>query len=111
MGGAALLAYVAIFIGIIYLFVVLPQRRLRRQQQDLLSKLSPGDEIVTTAGIYGTVTELEDSETFLMEIAEDTEIRVARASVARILVDVPASPADTTGATGEAPANRPDDDE
>jgi preprotein translocase subunit YajC len=109
MGGAALLAYVAIFIGIIYLFVVLPQRRLRRQQQELLGKLSPGDEVVTTGGIYGTVTELEDGDTLLLEIAEDTEIRVARASVARILVDVPAAagPAEAEGSA----APKPDDGE
>ena len=31
MGGAALLIYLVIFVGIIYMFVVIPQRKLRRQ--------------------------------------------------------------------------------
>ena len=96
MGGAALLIYLLIFVGIIYLFVIVPQRKLRRQQQEILARLSPGDEIVTTSGLYGTVTEVEDGETLLLEVAEDTEIRIAKAAVARIITDVPssASPAD-----------------
>jgi preprotein translocase subunit YajC len=56
-----------------------------------MSKLSAGDEVVTTAGIYGTVTELEDDETLLLEVAEGTEIRIAKAAIARILLDVPAT--------------------
>jgi len=88
VGGAALLIYLLIFVGIIYMFVVVPQRKLRRAQQEILAKLSPGDEIVTTAGVYATVTEVEDGETILVEVAEDTEIRIAKASVARILNDV-----------------------
>lgn len=91
MGGAALLIYLLIFVGIIYMFVVVPQRKLKRQQMEILEKLSPGDEIITTAGIYGTVTEVEDGETILLEVAEDTEIRIAKAAVARIIVDVPAT--------------------
>ena len=68
-----------------------------------MSKLSAGDEVVTTAGIYGTVTELEDAETLLLEVAEGTEIRIARAAIAKIIVDVPA-----TDIASDAPA--PDGD-
>src|SRR5207245_4969425 len=54
---------------------LLPQRRRRREAQDLLTKLSPGDEVVTASGIYGTVTEIEDGGTILLEVAENTDIR------------------------------------
>ena len=36
------------------------------------------------SGIYGTITEVEDGETVLLEVAEDTDIRVAKASIARV---------------------------
>jgi preprotein translocase subunit YajC len=50
-----------------------------------MSRLKAGDEVVTVSGIYGTVTEVEDGETILLEIAEDTDIRVAKAAVARVI--------------------------
>ena len=86
MGGfALLLVYLAIFVAIIWVFVVLPQRRVRRQQADLISRLAPGDEVVTAAGIFGTITEIEDGDSLLIEVAEDTEIRILKASVSRLL--------------------------
>ena len=50
-----------------------------------MTRLVPGDEVVTVSGIYGTVTEIEDGETVLLEIAEDTDIRIAKASIARVI--------------------------
>ena len=101
-----LLVYVAIFAAIIWFFIVLPQRRLRAQQSKLLTALSAGDDIVTTGGIYGTVTEVEEADTVLIEIAEDTEIRIAKGAVARIITDT--TPAGTEPAdvppTPETPA-------
>ena len=52
-----------------------------------MSRLSAGDEVVTVSGIYGTVTEIEDGETLLLEIAEETDIRIAKGSIARIVSD------------------------
>ena len=88
MGGSTLIiVYIAIFVGIIYLFAVMPQRRLRRAQAQLMTKLHVGVEIITTGGLYGTVTEIEDGDTLLIEVAEDTEVRIAKAAISRILDD------------------------
>jgi preprotein translocase subunit YajC len=47
-----------------------------------------GDEIVTTAGIYGAVTDIDDDFGIVtVEVAPGTEIRMARAAVAQRLVD------------------------
>lgn len=85
-----LLVYLAIFIAIVWFLVLRPQKAIRRQQTDMLSRLGVGDEVVTAGGIYGTVSELEEGDTLLLEIAEDTEIRVAKSSIARIVTDTPA---------------------
>ena len=77
--------YILIFIGLIYVFGVRPQKRRRQELDRIMSNLAPGDEIVTVSGIYGTVTEVEDGETILLEVAEDTDIRIAKAAVARIV--------------------------
>jgi preprotein translocase subunit YajC len=77
--------YILIFIGLIYVFGVRPQKKRRQELERIMSSLGPGDEIVTVSGIYGTVTEVEDGETILLEVAEDIDIRIAKAAVARVI--------------------------
>jgi preprotein translocase subunit YajC len=83
--GLLLPLYILIFVGLIYFVGVRPQQKRRRDLQLILNSLAPGAEVVTMSGIYGTVTEIEEGETLLLEIAEDTDIRVAKASIARVL--------------------------
>jgi preprotein translocase subunit YajC len=85
MSALLLPIYIIVFIALIYLVGVRPQQKRRKELENILSRLSPGDEVVTVAGIYGTVTEVEEGETILLEIAEDTDIRVAKASIARVV--------------------------
>jgi preprotein translocase subunit YajC len=99
MSAILLPLYIVIFIGLIYLLGVRPQQKRRKELEGLLSRLRPGDEIVTVSGIYGTVTEIEQGETLLLEVSEDTDIRIAKASIARL-----ASP---SGADAPAPAPDP----
>lgn len=101
MSGLLLPLYVLVFVGLFYVFAVRPQKRRRRELDDLLARLAPGDEVVTVAGIYGTVTEVEAGETILLEVAEDTDIRVAKASIAQVLGDRVAA---TTAPAGPAEA-------
>lgn len=100
MSALLLPMYIVIFLGLIYLVGIRPQQKRRKELESLMSRLSPGDEVVTVSGIYGTVTEIEDGETLLLEVAEDTDIRVAKGSIARIVSDRAgaASPADASAA-------------
>ena len=102
MSGLLLPIYILIFIGLIYLVGIRPQQRRRRELESIMSRLSPGDEVVTVSGIYGTVTEIEDGETLLLEVAEDTDIRVAKASIARVLT---APAAGELAVSDDAPAD------
>jgi preprotein translocase subunit YajC len=89
MGAIALPIYIIVFGALFYFLLYLPQRRRRKEAQEILARLSAGDEVVTAAGIYGTVTEVEDGGTVLLEVAENTDIRVAKAAIVRILRDEP----------------------
>jgi preprotein translocase subunit YajC len=66
-----------------------PRRRLMMRQRELLGALSTGDQVVTVAGIYGTIVALDGDEVRL-EVAPDVVIRVARRAVAG-RVGVPAA--------------------
>jgi preprotein translocase subunit YajC len=95
--GILLPIYILVFIGLIWFFGVRPQKRRRQELDRIMSGLSPGDEIVTVSGIYGTVTEVEDGETLLLEVAEDIDIRIAKAAVARVISGSGATEAPASG--------------
>ena len=52
------------------------------------NELDVGDEVITTAGIYGTITEIDDDyEIITLEVAPNTEMRFSRGAVAQRLLD------------------------
>jgi preprotein translocase subunit YajC len=88
------LAFLPFVVAVFVLFVVLPRRRIRAVEA-VQSQLTEGDEIMTTAGLFGRITRLEQ-ETFDLEIAPGTVVRFARGAVGRRIVptapDVPDAP-------------------
>ncbi len=89
------LVYLVILVAAFFVLVVRPQRRQMAVHRALVSSLEPGDEIITSGGILGTITALED-EIVDLEIAPSVVIRVARGAIARRVVDE-----DTTADSGE----------
>lgn len=69
--------------GIMYFLVILPQQRQRKKTQEMLSAVKNGDKVVTTSGIYGTINGI-DGDTFILKIADNVKIRIARAAIAHV---------------------------
>ena len=70
-----------LLLGVMYFFLIVPQKKKQKAQANLMSSLGPGDEVVTTGGIYGGVTEV-DGDSVYLEIAPDIEIKIARRAIA-----------------------------
>ena len=85
MGALQPLLLILAFVAFFYFLAIRPQRRRSQDLQKLRENIKPGDEIITLAGIYGTVTEVESGGTVLVEISEDTEIRIAAASIGQVV--------------------------
>jgi preprotein translocase subunit YajC len=75
------LIFLAGMLVIFWVLIVQPQRRRRQQQAQLLATLTPGVEVITTGGVYGSVREVADGHVML-EIAPNTNVRVAKSAVA-----------------------------
>jgi preprotein translocase subunit YajC len=82
---AQLIVIVAMF-ALLWLLFIRPQRQRAQAQQQLVSGIEVGDEILTVGGIYGTVLELRDDE-LVLEIAPGTRVRAARRAVAAVMPD------------------------
>jgi preprotein translocase subunit YajC len=78
-----------LLMGVVFYFLLIrPQSQRRRAQMQMQSDVEVGDEVVTTAGIYGTITEIDDDFGIVtVEVAPNTDIRMARAAIAQRLVD------------------------
>jgi preprotein translocase subunit YajC len=72
--------------GLLIWLMVVPQRKQRQRQQDLLSKLNVGDEVITSGGIVGVITHVEDQIVHL-EVDHDVVIRVSKPSITRSLAE------------------------
>lgn len=73
-----------------YLLLFRPEQERRRRQHDLLGGLKKNDRVVTTAGIYGTVANVErDADRVVLKIddAANVKITVTLSSIARVLGD------------------------
>ena len=65
---------------LMYFLLIRPQQKRAKEQKELLSAVEEGDEVMTTGGLYGYVNAVE-GETIWLEIAENVEIRIAKAAV------------------------------
>jgi preprotein translocase subunit YajC len=98
-GSVAPLLFFLLIAVAMYLLLIRPQRRRMQEQRALASSVAEGDEVMTTAGVYGFVTAIEDDVIWL-EIAEGVDIRIARGAVSRKVT--PADTSDTAAAAGDA---------
>ncbi len=71
-----------------FLLFVLPQRRQLRVVAEMQARIVPGDEIVTTSGIFGRIVSL-DVDTAELEISPSTTITIARRAIGRLVADLP----------------------
>ena len=76
------LLYLFLIIAAFYLLVIRPQRSRARRTAAMQSQLGPGDEVMLTSGIFGTITSVDDQIAHIT-IADGIEIKVDRRAVGR----------------------------
>ena len=67
-----------------YFLMIAPQRKKQKEHEKMLKALQSGDDIVTTGGIYGTITNVKEDR-FVVRIADNTKIEVGKSFVTAVL--------------------------
>ncbi|MDN5851014.1 MAG: preprotein translocase subunit YajC [Gammaproteobacteria bacterium] len=85
MGGNWTFFIIIIVIGVLFYFMLIrPQQKRQKQHREMVSNLSAGDEVVTSGGVLGCVTQV--SEQYVgVEVAKGVEIRVQKNAVGTVL--------------------------
>lgn len=73
-----------LFFVLVWVLFILPQQRRVRAHQALVATLEVGQEVMTTAGLFGVITALDGDEVRL-EVAPGVELRFARAAIAQLV--------------------------
>jgi len=68
--------------GVMWLFMIRPQRKQQKELEAFRSSLKKGDKIVTVGGIYGTIDSVDET-TALIRVDGDVKLRVAKSSLVK----------------------------
>ena len=79
----ALLPFILVFV-IFYLLIIMPSRKKQKRHQDMVGALKPGDKIVTTGGVYGTIMGVKEDR-LEVKIAANVKIEITKNSIGAIL--------------------------
>ena len=79
-GLVATLIPMALILGIFYFVMVLPMRKRQQKVQAFLQALKVGDRVVTSGGIYGSITRVND-QSVQLQIANNVRVEVSRAAI------------------------------
>ena len=78
------LAFPIILIAIMYFLMIRPQMKRQKEHKAMLDKLSRGDEVLTSGGLAGVVTDIGDNFV-TVEIADNVRIRVQKGAIGNVL--------------------------
>ena len=79
-------------LGLMWALLIRPQQRRVREHQAYVAGVRVGDDVITTSGLFGTITALDDQRARLL-VAPGVEVTVARQAVGRPQPTDPAAPA------------------
>jgi preprotein translocase subunit YajC len=71
---------------IFYFLLIRPQQSKAKQHREMVQNIRRGDTVVTQGGIIGKVTKVKDDNEIEVEIADNTRVRVIKATVAEVRV-------------------------
>ncbi len=74
------LLFFGLMFAAMYFLMIAPQRKKQKEHEKMLAALQTGDEIVTTGGIYGQITNVKEDR-FVLRVADNTKIEVGKGFV------------------------------
>ena len=72
LGGLVGMLPIILMFGAMYFLLIAPQRKKQKEHEKMMSALQVGDEIITTGGIYGTITAVKDDR-FVVRVGDNNQ--------------------------------------
>ena len=78
------LIIMVLLLVVMYVLMIRPQRKRQQEQQSMIAGAGVGDDVLTTGGIYGTVTQAKGDD-LVVEIADGLSVHMTRRGIAAVL--------------------------
>ena len=82
------LIIMVLMLAVMYVLMIRPQRQRQAQLQSMIDGAGVGDDVLTTGGIYGTISEVEGDD-IVVEIANGVTVHMTRRGIAAVLPPEP----------------------
>jgi len=76
-GGMNMFLVMGLFMLAMWFLLIAPQQKKQKQHRKMIEALQPGDEIITSGGIYGTIQQIRNDR-IVLKIADGTRIDLAK---------------------------------
>ena len=73
-------------LGIMYFLVFRPQQQRMKQLRQAVDNVRRGDTVVTAGGIVGKIAKVKDENEVLIEIADNVQVRVVKATISEVRI-------------------------
>ncbi|HBO57653.1 MAG: preprotein translocase subunit YajC [Puniceicoccaceae bacterium MED-G31] len=73
------LPIILLFVGMWFL-IIAPQRKKQKAHDKMITELKTGDAIITSGGIYGSITNVKDDR-FVVRVADNVKIELTKQSI------------------------------
>jgi preprotein translocase subunit YajC len=83
-GGTWILLFYALMAAALYFLFMAPQRKKQKAQEKMLAALKSGDDVLTSGGIFGTITNVKEDR-FVVRIAENVKVEVPKGYIASVI--------------------------
>ena len=83
-GGLGMFAPMLIIFAIFYFMLIRPQQRKEKERRNMIANIKSGERVLFSGGIIGTVANVKE-HTFIVKVADNVKLEVARGAVSRVV--------------------------
>lgn len=76
---------IAAIFAIFYFLLIRPQQKQQNEHEAMLKALKAGDKILTSGGLYGTVTKLLNENDLEVQFSQTVKLTVNRTAVTKVV--------------------------
>jgi len=80
---STLIMFGAIFL-IFYFMIIRPQQKRAKEREKLLSSIQKGDKVVTSGGLHGVVSSI-DEKTVILQVSDNTKLKYERSAITTVI--------------------------